>query len=85
MSRKDRDNKNITLKLSIFSVYGHGHGAWSSVSEMYVRWLYIFGLLDYILHWFCKVVNFALSADLNPPPADKGVLSSTIIIHVGQV
>ena len=24
MSRKDRDNKNITLKLSIFSVYGHG-------------------------------------------------------------
>ena len=25
------------------------------------RWLYIFGLLDYNLHWFCKVVIFALS------------------------
>ena len=26
------------------------------------RWLYIFGLLKYNLHWFCKVFIFALSA-----------------------
>ena len=26
------------------------------------RWLYIFGMLNYNLHWFCKVVIFAISA-----------------------
>ena len=26
------------------------------------HWLYIFGLLNYNLHWFCKAVIFALSA-----------------------